>query len=180
MLEWPALWENQNPVQRPCEVRGARPFMTSPKVPRSYPPTTPSRQQALGRASSVSCLVPRASSAQSQQSALATHQEGGAGAAAGLLARAWQIRAPPTSLQPPASPTPVPSPSPTAAGRRLGSVAPRRARPPSAVCSRCAEDTPACSPAPTGPTVRGSPARLLAAELSPLPLLASLPACSPR
>lgn len=154
--------------------------MASSRFPGLTLPTTPSRQQILPQASAMSCLVPRASSAQSKQSALAAHQEGGAGAAAGLLAQARQVWAPPTSLQPQASPTPVPSPSPTAAGRRLDSTALRTARPPSAVCSRCAEDSPACSPAPTGPVVRGSPARLPATERSPFQLLASPPACSPQ
>lgn len=69
-----------------------------------------------------------------------------------------QLSAPPTSLRPGGVPTPplalpprplappLLSPSPTAVGSPPGSAAPHTAQPPSAVCSQCAEDTPAYGP----------------------------------
>lgn len=71
------------------------------------------------------------------------HTRRGAGACSPPTGhRAW--RAPGSSRLPAQWPC-SPLPSPTAAGRRRGSAAPHTAQPPSGVCSRCAEDTPACS-----------------------------------
>lgn len=139
-------------LPRPTEPAHPGPYESGSSPPP--PPESKPRRVGLGQgrmASSGSCWRPQVSSARSKPSELAAHQEGGAAVCAppsGQLATGrgtfgGSSCLPPASLP---SPTPRPSPSPIAAGRRPGSAAPHTAQPPSAVCSRCAEDAPACSP----------------------------------
>lgn len=158
----PVLCGDRDQVQRPLLGPRAKCFSALSPIthPRKVLPESPSPGPAVWvpfchiqpAGSSGRAWCPGAGSAQSsgQRWPHARRQEQQLQGVAGL------------GLLPPSSPSAQAQPSPTAAGRRPGSAAPHTAQPPSAACSRCAEDAPVCGREQTRPPLREwrPPARL--------------------